>query len=156
MDYRIIKADDVALGMMANKLMLQRALTHSQRLTTAIENRGKKLNETTTAENLLLSRKEQSDNATLANMSLQDQVNFSTVTLSLYQRETLQQVVIANDKTPNAYTPGLGKRILVAFKTGWEMLAILIVFMTQLWWIIIPVVAGLFLVRKYAPGVKSK
>ena len=46
LDYRIIKAEDVALQILSNNLTQKRAAKNEERLTNAIDNRGRKLNET--------------------------------------------------------------------------------------------------------------
>ena len=55
LDFRIIKAEDVALQILSNNLTQKRSAKNEERLTNAIDNKGKKLNETTTAEEILLS-----------------------------------------------------------------------------------------------------
>jgi hypothetical protein len=74
LDYRIIKADDIALSLYANKLTQQRVNKHAERIRSAIENKAKKLIETTAAEDNLLNRQEQADNADLSNLSLSEQM----------------------------------------------------------------------------------
>ena len=154
MDFRVIKADDVALNILANRLIQERATGTSLRLSNAIERRGKKLNETTNAEDHLLSRQEQADDAKIANMSLKDQVNFSTITLAIYQRQGVKQEVVATDKCIAAYTPGLGKRIMESFKNGWEMLVVVFVFVARMWGFVLFGLLGYFIFRKY--GLKLK
>jgi hypothetical protein len=77
LDYRIIKAEDVALQILSNNLVQKRAAKNTERLTNAIDNRGRKLNETTAAEEVLLNKQELADNAKISNFTLKDQVNFS-------------------------------------------------------------------------------
>jgi len=137
LDYRIIKADDVALQILSNKLTQKRAVKNEERLTSAIDKRGKKLNETTEAEELLLNKQEQADNAKVSNLSLQDQINFSTISLTLYQRETVKRELIVNNKNIEAYEPGFGRKILDALKIGWNILEGIIVFLFQLWGLIV-------------------
>ena len=137
LDYRTIKADDVALQLLSNKLTQQRTQNIEKRITKAIDNRGKKLRETTSAEELLASKQEQSDVAKVSNLSLNDQINYSTITLSIYQRQALKRELIANEKNIDIYTPGLGSKLLEALKTGWEMLEAIIVFFAQLWWFLL-------------------
>ena len=74
LDYRIIKADDVGLQLLSNNLTQMRVDKHSTRLINAIDNRGKKLHETTNAEENLLNKQEQADNAKIANLELKDQI----------------------------------------------------------------------------------
>ncbi len=155
LDYRIIKADDVALQLLSNKLTQGRVASHEQRLTNAIDNRGKKLNETARAEELLLNRQEQSDNAKISNLSYQDQINFSTITLSIYQRPAMKRELISNEKNIDSYTPGFGSRMLDALKTGWKSMEAFFVFIAQFWGIILLAVPAMILYRKFAHKIKK-
>jgi hypothetical protein len=155
LDYRIIKADDVALNLLANKLTQDRAKKTEKRLTTAIDNRGKKLKETTAAEELLSGKQEQSDNAKISNLSLQDQVNFSTITLSIYQRQAIKRELTSNNKNIDEYTPGFGSRIVDSFKSGWEILQNIIIFIAQMWGLILVAVVVYFLYRRFGHKLKK-
>ncbi|UEG48954.1 DUF4349 domain-containing protein [Ferruginibacter lapsinanis] len=135
LDYRIIKAEDVALQILSNNLAQKRFVKNTERLSYAIDNRGKKLAETTNAEELLSNKEEQSDNAKIANLSMADQINFSTVNISMYQRQAIKRALIANDKNIDAYEPGFGRKILEAIKYGWKMFEAFFVFVTKLWWV---------------------
>ena len=121
MIFRIIKAEDVALQILSNNLTQKRSAKNEERLTNAIDNKGKKLNETTTAEEILLSKQEQADNAKISNLSLTDQIKFSTINLSIYQRQTIKHELISNDKNINEYKPSFGTKLLDALKYGWEI-----------------------------------
>lgn len=152
LDYRVIKAEDVALQILSNKLAQIRSAKSEERISNAIDNRGKKLNETTTAEDLLLSKQEQKDNAHLSNLSLNDQVNFSTINLSIYQRQVIQRELVANEKNLDAYEPGFASKIFESLKYGWSMLEAFLVFLAKLWWIF-PFAISLFFIYRLA---KSK
>ena len=154
LDHRIIKADDVALQVFANDLTQKRATKNEGRLEKAIENRGKKLNETTSAEEVLWRKQEQSDQAKIANLSLADQVNFSTVNISIYQRQTIKRELISNDKDITAYEPGFGSKLLESIVFGWSMLEAFIVFLMRLWAVFLFLLAAYFLYKRF--GQKAK
>lgn len=154
LDYRIIKADDVALHLLANDLTQERTKKNEKRLTDAIDSKGKKLNETANAEELLLKKQEESDNAKISNLSLKDQINFSTITLLIYQRQDIKRELISNYKNIEEYKPNFGKRIIGAFHTGWEILQNAIIFLAQIWGLILLLIVGLFLYKRY--GNKRK
>jgi Domain of unknown function (DUF4349) len=134
LDYRIIKADDISLQMLSNELTQNRKSNHETRLTTAIEKKGKKLNDIVNAEDNLETKQEENDNSKLENLSLKDQVNFSTLTLQLYQRETVKQEKIAN---AIVFRQNIGSQILDSLTTGWYFLEGIIAFIIQLWSIIL-------------------
>ena len=154
LDFRIIKAEDVALQILSNNLTQKRSAKNEERLTNAIDNRGKKLNETTVAEEILLSKQEQSDNAKISNLSLTDQIKFSTINLSIYQRQTIKRELISNDKNIDAYEPGFGTKILDALVYGWDILETFIVFLTKLWGLFLFAIFVYFIYKKYGHKLK--
>ncbi len=155
LDYRIIKAEDVALQILSNNLTQKRSAKNETRLTKAIDNRGKKLNETTIAEEVLLSKQEQADNAKISNLSLTDQINFSTINLSIYQRQTIKRELISNDKNIDAYEPSFGRKILEALKFGWDILEAFLVFLIKLWGLFLFGLIAYFIYRKFRHKLKK-
>ena len=149
LDYRIIKAEDVALQMLSNDLAQKRAAKNEARLTNAIDNRGKKLQETADAENALYNREEQGDNAKIANLSLKDQINFSTINLSIYQRETIKREMIANEENIDEYEPHLGIKIWQSLKGGWHILEAIFLFLVEIWGLILFGIVAFFVYKKY-------
>ena len=91
----------------------------------------------------------ESDATILNNLSLEDQVNFSTVTLYLYQRETTKQEVIANEKSVNEYRPNIGLQIWDSLKTGWFILEGIIAFVMQLWSVFLIGFVGFLVYKKF-------
>ena len=148
LDYRVIKADDVNLQLLANELSQRRNTNTSKRLETAIDKKGNKLKEINEAEENLASKKENSDTSYINNLSLKDQVNFSTVTLELYQNEQQKNELIANNKNTKAYMPHLGIQIWESIKTGWYLLEGIITFLIQLWPIFLLLIGVKLLWRK--------
>lgn len=149
LDFRIIKADDVSLKLLANQLSQKRSAVNEKRVEKAIDEKGRKINDIMDAENTLANQKEANDNRTIDNLSLQDQVNFSTVTLQLYQNETIKQEISASEKDSNAYKPNLGIQIIDALKNGWYILEAVFVFFLNLWPFILIGLGSFFLYRKY-------
>ncbi len=154
LDYRIIKAEDVALQMFSHSLTQKRVAKNIERVTNAIDNRGKKLAETTAAEETLNNRQAEADNATVSTLSLKDQIAFSTINLTIYQRETIRREMIANEQNIAAYEPSFMHKIWEALKGGWHILEGIFLFLTQIWGLILVGFAGYFLYRKY--GNKAK
>jgi Domain of unknown function (DUF4349) len=134
LDYRVIKADDVSLKLLANELAQNRNSNHENRLANAIDTKGKKLNDIVSAEDDLEAKKEQNDNTKIENLSLNDQVNFSTLTLQLYQRESVKQEKIAN---AIVFRQNFGSQILDSIQTGWLLLEGIISFIAKLWSLIL-------------------
>lgn len=154
LDSRVIKADDVALQLLSNNLTIRRSDKNEARLKTAIDNRGKKLNETTSAEELLLNKQEQADNARIANLSLKDQINFSTINLTIYQNQGVNYEKIAREK--KQYEPGFGYRILDSLSYGWSIFEDIIVFLLNLWGLLVLGVIGFLGYKLYVIKFKKK
>lgn len=150
LDYRIIKADDVSLKMLSNQISQTRSANNQKRIEKAIDTKGKKINDIMEAENTLANQKEQNDNAKLENLSIEDQVNFSTLTIKIYQNESVKQEITANTKDSNYYKPNIGIRILDSLKSGWYVFLEIIVFLFQIWWFLLLTIGGYFLYKKYS------
>ena len=146
LDFRVIKADDVSLQILANQLAQNRSTSQEKRVLKAIDTKGKKLTTIIDAEENLNAKKEANDSKKLENLSLQDQVNFSTVTLQIYQKETIKQEVVANEKM---YRQNIGSKIIDGLRTGWYMLEEIIAFLIQLWSLFLIGIMCFLVYKKY-------
>lgn len=149
LDFRVIKADDVSLKLLSNQLSQKRSTHTEKRVEKAIDEKGKKINDIMEAENTLANQKEVNDNRTIDNLSLQDQINFSTITLQLYQNETIRHETIASEKDSAAYKPNLGIQISDTLKSGWYILQAILIFFINLWPFILISIGGFLLYKKY-------
>ena len=146
LDYRVIKADDVSLQILANQLAQNRSTSQEKRVQKAIDTKGKKLTTIIDAEENLNAKKEANDSKKLENLSLQDQVNFSTITLQIYQRETIKQEIVANEKM---HRQNIGSKIIDGLRTGWFMLEEIIAFIIQLWSLFLIGIICFLVYKKY-------
>ena len=133
LDFRLIKANDAALQLLANNLKQARIAKHETRMNNAIDERGKKLTETAEAQEALLNHQQQADDASIDNLTLTDQVKFSTINLSLYQPETAGQKLVYNTKSITPFEPGLKTQLTEAAQFGWGLATAIIVFAVRLW-----------------------
>ena len=154
LDYRIIKADDVALQLLSNELTQKRAAKNETRVANAIDTKGKKLGDITDAEESLVNKQEAADNARIANLMLLDQVSFSTITINIYQQQTLKRELICNNKSTKEYEPTFGVKIFESLQFGWDMLETIIVSILKLWGLILLALVAYIIYRKY--GHKDK
>lgn len=149
LDFRLIKADDVSLKLLSNQLSQKRNTVTQKRVEKAIDAKGKKINDVMEAENALANQKEANDNSIIEKLSLEDQINFSTITLQLYQNETIKQEIIAGEKDSDAYKPNLGIQVIDSLKNGWYILETIFVFLINLWPFLLIGFGGFFLYKKY-------
>jgi len=133
LDYRVIKANDVGLQLLENKITEQRIKKHEERLTKAIDEKAKKLMETSLAEENVLNKQEQADNAMISNLSLNDQINYSTVSIQLYQKETVKRELVENEKNTKAYEPSLWQKTIDALNSGWYIFESILLFLVNAW-----------------------
>ena len=155
LNYRKIKADDVTLQFLSNKMAKKRDQSTENRIANAIDTKGEKLNQIVNAEETLERKKENKDNRELENLALEDQINFSTLTLEIYQDDTIKQEMIPNEKSLNSYSPNIGLQILESLKTGWYILKEIILFFTTLWPIIVISILGVIGYKKFFRKVTS-
>jgi len=149
LDFRVIKADDVSLKLLANQLTQKRSAASEKRVEKAIDTKGKKINDIIDAEKTLANQKEANDTSVIDNLSMQDQINFSTITLQLYQNETIKQEITAGEKDSHEYKPHLGIQIIDSLKNGWYILEAIFVFLLNLWPLILITIGGIILYKKY-------
>ncbi|MBK7668499.1 MAG: DUF4349 domain-containing protein [Sphingobacteriaceae bacterium] len=147
LDHRTIKADDIKYTLLSNQLAEKRYKNYKQRYTKAIDTKGRKLKETVIAEETLATNEQIADNKTIESLELMDQVNYSTVTLYIYQPQTIKEALVANEKTIAPYVPSFGERLGGAFKDGWFVFEQIILFFVNIWGVLVLMVAMFFLIR---------
>ena len=147
LDHRIIKADDIQFELLENRLKQERSKKYQQRVSDAVDERGKKLQETTNAEDKILSKQEQADEALISNLRLKDKIAYSTIQLFIYQREAFRRELIANDKNIEAYSSGFFAKVVDALHFGWKILEGILLFLVKSWGVILFVAAVIALVR---------
>jgi len=141
MDYRIINAKDVTLDLLSKRLEQNRLARYDSRMINAIDSKGKRLNDVSDAEANLLRKQQQADEAKLANLQMLDKIKFSTITLSLYQNQSIKYEVIAKEKKIKSYSTPFNTRFVEALKFGWDIIVEICLFLVNIWTIIL--IAGL-------------
>lgn len=144
-DHRDISADDIKLRMTANALTERRAKAHSQRLGQAIDDHGRRLRETVSAEEALLASDEKRDQSILSNMELADRVAYSTVSLTIHQPALIREEMKASEHALSAYQPSLGTRLGDALADGWRLVEILITGLLSIWPVLVLLGGSLWL-----------
>ncbi|MDZ4844564.1 MAG: DUF4349 domain-containing protein [Chitinophagales bacterium] len=147
LDHRSIKADDVQFQLLENKFKQGRSAIYQERVSKAVDDKGKKLQETTNAEDKILSKQEQADEALISNLRLKDKIAYSTIQLFIYQREVFRRELIANDKNIEAYDSNFFAKVAEAFKFGWKILEGIFLFLAKSWGVILSIATVIALVR---------
>ena len=149
MDYRIIKADDVALQLMTNRLSNLRNSNSADRLTQAVAQQRGKLNDVNTIEESIYERESAADAARIENLALRDKINYSTINIELYQHAGLKRNVVVNDKNMGKYEPSLAVKLLHSLKFGWHILETVLLFFAKFWPLGIVAFVAYLLVKKF-------
>ena len=137
MDYRNISAKDVTIDLLSKKLEQSRLARYDDRMTNAIDNKGTRLNDVSGAENNILRKQEQSDMAKLTNLQIIDKIKYSTITLYLYQNQSIKYEVMAKEKKITPYSVPFGTRFIEALKSGWIIFLEICLLLTNIWPIIL-------------------
>lgn len=148
MDHRTITANDVALQLLRNQLEQARIRKHGERVADAIDDQGRKLKETLPAEDRLLDRQTDADDAMLANLGIEDRIAYSTVTLDLYQRQSVRNEVLPNATNITAYAPGFGQRLKASLADGWAVLEGLLLLVVKAWSVLLLALIGFLMWRR--------
>jgi len=149
LDHRTVKAEDVRPLMLANLLEQRRIARYSGRVEKAIDEQGKRLKETSATEEQLLNRQEQADRALLSNMSLQDRIDYSSITLEIYQRQGVRQELLAKEHGVERYEPGFLTKLGKALASGWRMLLRFFLLVAGNWSVILLAVIAFILLRRW-------
>lgn len=139
---RNFEARDVQFELLRQHLNASRAQQTQQDLAAAVAEGGK-LADKADAINQREMSKSGRDYALVAQKEIEDQVAFSTLSLSLYQQPKLRHSTLADiDATLKTYDPSYGAQIVAGFRSGWNGLLGFILFLVEIW----PLTVGLVLV----------
>lgn len=156
LDFRTIRAQDISISYLSNELKQKRIAEHNKKVTSTIDKQGKKIKQTLNAENDLLYKKEQEDLAHIANLTLDDQVEYSTVELYIYQRQGIKREIIKNYKNIDAYQPSFFQQLAEGITNGWNGLKSLIIGLSNIWPLLLSLIFGFIFIKNYKHIFKSK
>jgi len=146
LDYRIVKLDDLSFKLLANQKASKRLKKYELRQTTHINTKKSKLNETVMAEETMLNRQTQADTLQVQNLAMEDQLNYCTLTIFIYQKPfyyTETQVLQNTD----SFRQNLFIRIIDAMIDGWIIFKSFIVFLFRIWWFFVFTVGGIMIYK---------
>lgn len=148
LDHRMIKAEDVSFKALKNKLSEKRFNKHEQRLTKAINTN--KAKDIVAAEDNLFNKQEQADENAIANLELNDQIEYSTVELLIYQDEQMRQEKLFSEFKQPSYKPSFGKEFTESVKFGWELIEFIFLVIVKIWPVILIVLGLLYFIKRIA------
>jgi hypothetical protein len=146
---REIRADDVRIQMLANQLSIERSVKTSHRIEKDIDVKGKKLSDIEQSEKTREEGEESADNSKISNLTMDDAVKFSTVSIEIYQDPGIRYAEVARERKINEYQAPFLSRIGESFSGGWQLLKDLIILLTKYWTVLIILLLGYMILFKY-------
>ena len=144
LDYRIINVQDAGNDLLRLQFLQERNKDFQNHVNNNKSNSNKDL---LASQQSILVNREQSDESKISNLILSEKIRYSSIKLSIYQRQTLKRDVVINIKNLQNYQPSLGRRILSAIKSGYQIFANIIVFFCGMWGVLLIIVIGYILYR---------
>lgn len=149
LDHRIIVATDVANQALSDEMKEKRNREYEQRVLKQVDTKTMKQEEATAAQDRALQSREAADDAKLANLSLDNQVKYSTVHMLIYQAQSTSKVKVCNEANLARYKPSFVIQMKDALYEGWEGFEVFVVGIAHLWMFAILVVIGIFFYRRW-------
>jgi hypothetical protein len=140
-DQQSMTMDDQSITYLANKLKNQNRVEAVEQLN---KQANKKSNNVETAVEL---KDSYTDNK-IENMRIDNKVNYSTITLNFYQDNTVQKLVVGNDRLED-YRPHFLNRLWLNLQNGWIIFMELILAIANLWILVLLSVIGYFIYRHF-------
>lgn len=154
-DSRKLKADDIKLSLYANSLSEKRYNNYQKKLENKIEKSKGDLKQELKGEEEILAKQTLADNTTLNSYLMADKVNYSTLTLELYQDEQISIEKTAVEITPEPFIPSFGSQLKSAFLTGLGILENIILLITKSWTLILLFFVAYVTYKKVRPFLQQ-
>jgi Domain of unknown function (DUF4349) len=149
MMHREITADDIRIQLYENQLSRLRSSKFNRRMADAIDRNGKKLLDIEGAERSIYEKEESADNAIISNLTLDDSVGFSSISVEIYQIPGIRFTEVATERKIPEYETPFFSRLADAISNGWQLIKELILFLAGYWSIIGSCILVYFVFNKY-------
>lgn len=150
LDYRKIKAEDVSLNLDANKLTIAHSQSIDKNIAESSKNsKSTKPLETAMVEEMRYQSKLNENMAIISNRLLIDQVKFSTITIDLYQKETIKTDKVFNWEHVNDRYISFYQKVLNSLEMGIVIVREIILIIINLWLLLILVGLGILGYKYY-------
>ena len=147
LDERTITAQDVTIDFLANELRARMYQKTATNINKAAQNNQKDLGDVVNAETQAAAYLESTIQKKIDNLTLQDKIDYATITLRIYQDNALyKKRKVSHDM--QQYEPGFGYEFVESLKFGWKIIVGLVLFLTKAWSVLL-IMFILFLVIYY-------
>jgi hypothetical protein len=132
LDYRDIKTQDVSTIFLRNKLKAEKKAEYEKRIQRASDMVTRKLDDIVEAERQASELADIVIDKKIENYELQDRIDYSTLTLDIYQANSVYQQRVENTKLYE-FQPNFWQKAWEAIRTGWNAILIVIIGLLYLW-----------------------
>ena len=146
LDYRNVKAEDVALKMMEDQLLQLRQRNYQREISNAAQS-GKSGNKMEAADRTLESRTA-ADQSRIDRLKLEDALQFSTVEIDIYQAAQIKRQTIANTEI-RPVEMSFWRELGDALRSGAGFLEMLVIGLVQAWAFILLIGLAYWAWKKY-------
>jgi len=140
-DHQSLKFDEQSISYLGNKIKAENRVE-------ALNSLNKQVTKKSGNVETSLYIKDDYVDQKIKNLLIDEQVKFSTITLSFYQDNTISRLVVGNDNLSD-YRPGFFQRAGLNFVTGWTIFKEMILIVVNLWMLILFAVLIYFSVNYY-------
>lgn len=145
---KTIKAEDVYLELLSNQLKIKRNSSFQNNVSTSNPKSVNSLLKVAEVEDIKLEKQTNADDALINNLSLNQQIAFSTITLEIYQRDAFKDSKVAFDKVIKPYEEPFYLQFWNSLNYGLIILENIVLAITKLWVLILIAIAGLWIYKK--------
>lgn len=156
LQFRSITADDVGLKLLAEELEQKRNAKSASNIQKQI-NTGGKLDDKIYGEEIAFQRETQKDISKLKELSIEDKIEYSTVTIAIYQGKEMRTEDFANfDIFKNQYKKPFSRELVDSFSSSIEIIKVFIAFCVTIWpFLVLGFVGFFFLKRRFGKKIKE-
>jgi hypothetical protein len=145
-DQQSMAMDDQSITYLANKLK-------NQNRTEAVQQLNKNASKNNNTVRTTVDLKDSAIDNKINNMLIDNKVNYSIITLDFYQDNTVQKLVVGNDRLQD-YRPNFFIRLWLNLQNGWVIFIEVILGIAHLWMVILILLIG-YLAYKHFRKVRT-
>lgn len=146
-DHRNLSSDDVKMKLFSNKLAEERHKNFKKNLIRKTEVLPGKQAQVVTTEDALLNNQAKLDDKKIETYDLADQVNYSTVSIEIYQSPSYIKQYLAVEEQIEPYQPSFFEKAGDGFVNGFGVLKSFILFVINSWGVILILILIYFVIR---------
>lgn len=136
-DYRHLSSDDVKMKFFSNKLAEARYNTYKNKVTQKTNSVTAKQDQIVNTEENLLNKQTLADQKRIETIELADQVNYSTVSVEIYQPSSCLKQYLAAEEKLEPYEPSFFEKAGEAFISGFAILKSFFLMLINIWGLIL-------------------